>query len=338
MRSDVTELIEAQDMNALLRVIDGMAASGDWDDLLDLADLCEVAVERGKQMWPIAAHIDYRLALEAPGDLAAEVLESHLVRFHPGPLSEVAASTHTWSELSPYIQAPHTKAYVAQERVLRGEDLTGDPEAHLEVLEMPPVLQGWEPTYALAKYKADHVEVAEPWDPKTPLATLEGNAAPLLDEEEFETTLTDLVAPWTAESNGAARAVVVEGSALDAVCTLLGDIPPSVGEEGEVRTPRAGRLTSEEAVQRIAWAAASGGAHGRRRGAAFGRSLTWHTLALLTDLGWPVEPDRLGAAAEELDWYRWDEGAPEEGWVLRVAVADPANGWAAALAATDLLQ
>lgn len=338
MRSDVTDLIEAQDMNALLRVIDGMAASKEWDELLDLADLCEVAVERGKQMWPIAAHIDYRLALEAPGDLAAEVLESHLVRFHPGPLSEVAASTHRWDELAPHIEAPHTKAYVAQERVLRGEDLTDDENAELDVLELPPVLQDWEPTYALATYKADHVEVAEPWDAKSPLTSLEAEPAPVLDEEELTTALTDLVAPWTSESNGAARAVVVEGSAPAAVCTLLGDMPPSVGEEGEVRVPRIGRLSTDEAIQRVAWAAASGGAHGRRRGAAFGRWLTWHTLALLTDRRWPVAPSVLGESAAELEWYRWDEGAPEEGWTLRIAVADPANGWAAAMAATDLLE
>lgn len=338
MRSEVSELIEAQDMNALLRVIDGMAASKQWDGMIDLADLCEAAVERGKQLWPIAAHIDYRLALEAPGDLAAEVLESHLVRFHPGPLSEVAASTHSWAELAPHIEAPHTKAYVAQERVLRGEDLTGDPQGHIDVLELPLVLQGWEPTYALATYKPTLVEVAEPWDPKSPLAPLDANPASILDEEDLVSALTDLVAPWTSESNGAALAVVVEGSGPAAVRSLLGDMPPSASERGHVQVPRIGRLTSEEAVQRLAWAAASGGAHGRRRGAAFGRWLTWHTLSLLTDHLWPVEPAVLGAAADELEWFRWDEGAPEEGWVLRVAVADPENGWAAALAATDLLQ
>lgn len=337
MRGDVSELIEAQDMNALLRVIDGMAASRSWDELLDLADLCELAVERGKQMWPIAAHIDYRLALEAPGDLAAEVLESHLVRFHPGPLSEVAASTHRWEELAPYIEAPHTKAYVAQERVLRGEDLTGEPGANVEVLELPPVLADWEPTYTLATYKADHVEVAEPWEPKVALGLLRADPAPELDEEELESGLTDLVAPWTAESNGAARAVVVEGSAEAAVSTLLSDMPPLLGEEGEMRGPRIGPLTTEEAVQRLAWAAASGGAHGRRRGAAFGRWLTWQTLALLTDCTWPVDPAELGAAVGALEWYRWDEGAPEEGWILRLAVGDPDNGWAAAIAATDVL-
>jgi hypothetical protein len=315
-------------MNALLRVIDGMAAAREWDDLLDLADLCEAAVERGKQMWPIAAHIDYRLALEAPGDLAAEVLESHLVRFHPGPLSEVAASTHTWAELALHIEAPHTKAYVAQERVLRGEDLTGVAGDSIDVLELPLVLQPWEPTYALATYKPDHVEVAEPWSPKAPLAPFVSKPAERLSEPDIENALTDLVAPWTAESNGAARAIVVEGDAASAVAALLDDARPA----------RIGKLSSQEAVQRLAWAAASGGAHGRRRGAAFGRWLTWHTLALLLDRPWPVDPAALGEEVDALEWYRWDEGAPEEGWVLRIAVGDPELGWAAALAASDLLE
>jgi hypothetical protein len=324
----VKDLIEAQAMNALLRVIDGMAAAREWDDLLDLADLCEAAVERGKQMWPIAAHIDYRLALEAPGDLAAAVLESHLVRFHPGPLSEVAASTHTWAELAPHIEAPHTKAYVAQERVLRGEDLTGVAGDSIDVLELPLVLQPWEPTYALATYKPDHVEVAEPWSPKAPLAPFVSKPAERLREPDIENGLTDLVAPWTAESNGAARAIVVEGDAASAVAALLDDARPA----------RIGKLSSQEAVQRLAWAAASGGAHGRRRGAAFGRWLTWHTLALLLDRPWPVDPAALGEEVDALEWYRWDEGAPEEGWVLRIAVGDPELGWAAALAASDLLE
>jgi hypothetical protein len=31
----------------------------------------------------------------------------------------------------------------------------------------------------------------------------------------------------------------------------------------------------------------------------------------------------------------WDDGLPGSGWVLRLAAADPAAGWAAALDATD---
>jgi hypothetical protein len=326
MEPRVRDLIEAEDFNALLRVIDGYCAAAGWDELLDLADLCEEAVERGKQMWPVAAHIDYRIALEAPGDYAAEVLDSPLARFSLGPLTEVAASAHTWAEMSPHLKVPHAAAYIAQERVLRGEDLSEEPGTYPEVLELPLRLEAWEPTYALATYKSSLVEVAEPWEPRAPLEKVERSEGEILDEPELTDALRDLVQPWVSESNGAARALVVEGTALSAVSALALD------------RVRVGSLEPAEAIQRLAWAAASGGAHGRRRGAAFGRSLAWHTAALLADLPWPAPPDDLGAALGELRWFRWDEGEPEEGWVLRVAVEDPHNGWSAAIGATDLIQ
>jgi hypothetical protein len=99
-----------------------------------------------------------------------------------------------------------------------------------------------------------------------------------------------------------------------------------------------GELTRAEALQRMAWAAASGGAHGRRRGAALGRFLAWYTAALIVDAPWPVQAPALGELLEEVRWYRWDEGVDEEGWALRLAVEHRAEGWAAAVAASDVLQ
>ena len=322
----VIEAIEAADMNSLLRIVDAYAGERRWDDLIEIADLSEEAVERGKQLWPIAAHIDYRIALEAPGERAAETLESELGRFTLGPLSEVAASTHSWADLAPHIDSPVAAAYVAQERVIRGEDLRSDPRAHPEVLELPLALEEWEPTYPPATYRSNVVEVAEPWTPKAPLRSVEPEEAEELDEPELNAALVDLVQPWTAESNGAARAAVVEGSALGAISAIAFD------------TLRIGELRADEAIQRMAWAAASGGAHGRRRGAALGRSLAWHTAAQLADVEWPVEGAELGRSIARLRWFRWDEGSAEEGWVLRIAVEDPDNGWSAAIAATDLLE
>lgn len=313
-------------MNSLLRVIDSYCEGRRWDDLVDLADRCEQAIERGKQLWPIAAHVDYRLALEAPPEYAAEAMTSDLGRFTLGPLTEVAASTHTWDELAPHIHEPHIAAYVAQERVLRGEDLSADADAHPEVLELPLRLEPFEPTYALANYKASVVEVAEPWEPKAfPEERQASGDAEILDEPDVESALLELVTPWTAESNGAARVVVVEGTAEMAVSALTMDRFRIVA------------IDPAEVLQRMAWAAAGGGAHGRRRGAALGRSLAWHAAAVVCDLPWPVDPEVLGNALDELNWFLWDEAMHEEGWVLRLAVEDPADGWAAALAATDLL-
>lgn len=326
MPPDLQELVEAADLNDLLRAVHGLCAVRAWDDLIDLANMCEDALERGKQLWPIAVHIDYRLALEAPGEYAAGVLHAESPSLSPGPLTEVAASTHKWRELADHIESPLVAAYVAQERVLRGERLEADERAHPEMLDLPLHLFDWEPTYALATYHSDHVEVAEPWSPKDPLRPVERRAARELEESELVDALLDLVLPWTNESNGAARAVVVEGDAVAAASALTMDVL------------RMGRLTVAEALQRMAWAAAGGGAHGRRRGAALGRFTTLYTGSLLADVAWPRGLAGLGEALSELEFFYFDEGAEEKGWVLRLAVSDPAHGWSAALSATDLLE
>jgi hypothetical protein len=43
----------------------------------------------------------------------------------------------------------------------------------------------------------------------------------------------------------------------------------------------------------------------------------------------------MGALASSLRWYLWDAGEPETGWVLRLAVEDPDDDLAWAVAATD---
>jgi len=327
MDASIHELIEAADLNALLRSVDGLCAARRWDDLLDLADACEEAVDRGKQLWPIAVHIDYRLALEAPAEYAVHALDlPGAARFSHGPPTEVAASTHTWDELAPHISEPQIAAYVAQERVLRGENLDGDARAHPDVLELPLRMTEWEPTYALATFFADRAEVAEPWKPRGPLETASRRPGKELADPEITDLLLDLVQPWTSESNGAARAVIVEDDAVGAVSALTYDAVDI------------GVLEPSEAMQRMAWAAASGGAHGRRRGAAFGRYMAWLVASQLAEVPWPPESAELGRAITELHWFRWEEDITEEGWALRIAVEDPVHGWAAALGATDVLE
>jgi hypothetical protein len=117
--------------------------------------------------------------------------------------------------------------------------------------------------------------------------------------------------------------VVVEGGPSQAVA-LLG-----------VPRHRLGRLTGAGAMARMAWAAASGGAHGVRRGAALGRFDAWWAVAAMAGLDWPPAPETLGAAVDRLSWWCWDDGMPASGWVLRLAVTDPQAGWSAALDATD---
>ena len=92
------------------------------------------------------------------------------------------------------------------------------------------------------------------------------------------------------------------------------------------------------ALALMAWTAASGGAHGRRRGAGAGRFGAWWAVAAITDLvdDWPLAADELGGAAEEIDWFTWSGGEPDTGWNCRLAAHDPGHGLAWAISATDL--
>ena len=70
---------------------------------------------------------------------------------------------------------PAVAEAVAQERVLRGEDLRGIPGAHGEV-ELPLVLAPWEPGYPLATYRPDEREVPDPG--AEPVAMVGGGPTP----------------------------------------------------------------------------------------------------------------------------------------------------------------
>jgi hypothetical protein len=319
----LAELVEAGDPAALLGAVDGLCASRDWSGLVELRARLVEAVERGRPLWPVTTYVEYRTALEAPAAEAAAVLRPGAARFALGPLTEVAAATHRFAELAPHLREPGVAGAVAQERVLRGEDLRGAAGTHPEVLELPLALAAWEPRYPLATYRADKVEVPDP--AAEPVAMVAGTArsAPPADRPEVVRALTGLVEVWTSQSGGAARAAVVRGTAAEAVAAL------GFGEH------RLGRIAPAAAMARMAWAAASGGAHGVRRGAALGRFDAWWAAAALAGLEWPPDPDELGAGVGRLSWWVWDDGLPGTGWVLRLVAADERAGWAAALDATD---
>jgi hypothetical protein len=316
-------LVEEANPAELLRAVDGLCADRDWDGLLRLRALLEDAVERGKPLWPVTTYVEYRIALEAPGPEVAQVLRSGVGRFALGPLTEVAAATHTWDELGPYLIEPGVAGTVAQERVLRGEDLRGRQGTHPEVLELPLALAPWEPAYPLATYRAAELEVPDPGAEPLEMVPSTAGPGPELPRPEVVRALTDLVEVWTSESNGAARAVVVRGGPAEAVATL------------GYREHRLGRLDVAGALARMAWAAASGGAYGVRRGAALGRFDAWWAAAALAGVDWPADPDELGGAVQRLTWWCWDDTTASIGWSLRLAVADPAAGWTACLEATD---
>lgn len=324
-------LVDTVDVPALLRAVDGYCAGRAWPELVDLARRCRDAIELGRQLWPVAMHIEYRLAYEAPGPYAAGVLRPGAAKFALGPLTEVAASTHTWDELAADIGDPASTATVAQERVLRGEDLRGRLPADLA--ELPLTLQTWEPSYALPTYRDREALFPAPdIVGATPAgATHELAPATELPADAATEALRTAVEPWTAQSEGRVATVAVEGKAAGAIAHLA----PAAAIEP---------ISGQQALAWLQWCGASGGAHGRRRGGAAGRFSAWWTLAALTGLPWPHQAgtdsgfaDALGTALDELEWYRWtpDSGGRHEGWHLHLAVHDPVDGLAWAVAAFD---
>ena len=315
---DVCAAIEATDANALLKVVDAHCKAREWEDLLTLRLRCREAVTRGKQLWSIDEHIRYRLALEAPPAIAGAAVAEGRARFALGPLPEVAAVGHSWAELMPHLPEGPDRAFFAHERVLRGEELEGI-EIDPHVVELPLRLQPWEPAYSLAVYKSDRAEFPSPDQPAFTSATTQRAARA---EDEAEEALASLVNTWVNESNGRADVSCVEGDALGAIGAVG---PTTVGTA---------LIDARTALAWMAWAAASGGAHGKRPGAAAGRFGAWWAGASLTALEWPPDPEELGEGLDRLRWHAWTDGS-SSGWLLRLAVEDPESGLAWAIAAAD---
>lgn len=310
------EAIEYSDTDELLRVVDGLCESGAWDELVALKTRCREAVGRGKQLWGVEEHIRYRLTLQAPGRWAGPAVSEGTARFTLGPLPEVAASTKTWRELEPHLDDGPWRAVTAAERVVRGDTDT-DP-----IADLPNFLMEWEPAYPVATYKADKVEAPSPDPPRVEEMPLPSSFTEI-DDPHSEGALFDLVAPWVTESNGRYETSTVEGDAGAAIRAL------------GLSRARVGLLAHEDALRWMGWAGASGGAHGRRRGAAAGRYGVWWAIASLCDLDWPPAPDAMGETLESLTFYWFDDGSPGTGWELRLAVEDPRSTLAWAIAAVD---
>ncbi len=324
MKDELRQLVEANDPDALLRAVDGLVSSRDWEMLSHLQKLCREAVERGKQLWSVADHIDYRLALEAPAEWAGPVVTESASRFLLGPLPEVAAMSHTWDEMAPHIPSGPARPVFAQERVVRGEDLRGAAGLDPDAFEVPLRVEPWEPDYPLAEYRSDRADYPTPIIPALEVVDLPDRAARIDDHQGVE-ALSAITAAWTESSNGRVDVVAVRGDALGAVAAL------------GLRRAAIAELTLPQAMATIAWTAASGGAYGRRRGAAAGRFAAWWTVAALTDLleDWPLTGLDLSEAGRELKWYAFSDLFPSTGWAFHMAVEDPVHRLAWAIGAGD---
>ncbi|MFH1331516.1 MAG: hypothetical protein ABIJ48_12840 [Actinomycetota bacterium] len=322
LREAVGEAVGRGDLDALVRLVGELCSAADWEGVVLLRDRSRAALERGLQLWPAAEYAEYRLALEAPGSFSGPAVVEGAGRFALGPLWEVAASAHTWEELRPHVPAGPARALAAHERAVRGEDLAADPSIDPGVLDLPLVLQEWEPGYPRAVFHPDKADFPTPARPALrPLPLPEAGSA--LEDDQTVEALLDLARPWAEQSNGRVEAVLVEGSAAAAIAAL---------GHGEVL---AAEVDGPTALAWMTWAAASGGAYGRRRGSAVGRAAAWWALAAIADLEWPVAPERLGAALAAVRWLAWEPPDFTLGWGLHLAGELLGEGLGFAVTAAD---
>lgn len=327
-------LVHRADLDGLVRLVDDRCATRDWAGLRRLRDRSRAAVETGRQLWPAATLAEYRLALLAPADWAAGVVDEDSGRFTIGPLTEVIAERHSFAELAPHLPPGPRAAFIAHERVLRGERIDDRLTRDLpDVLELPFALMRWEPSYLVPEYSDDGVTdtAPAPVDARlyTPVEAAPGARLPDDETDDCRRALRDLVEPWTAQSNGRVDVAGVEGGPAEAL-HALGLRHASIVE-----------IAPQDALARFAWAGASGGAHARRRGGALGRFAAWWTVVAITGVEHAPTTrladlaDDIGFALTDWRWWLFDSGEPTLGWSLQLIAEDPLDGIAFALSAHD---
>jgi hypothetical protein len=312
------DLINRADLDGLVRLIDDYCETRSWHDLLGLRDACKAAVANGRQVWPASTLAEYRLALLAPAEIAVQVVDEEAGRFTMGPLTEVIAQNHQWSELSEFLEPSPTSTYIAHECGIRGQSVEGEL---FPALESPCTLLPIETNYALAEYHDNEAKFPSPAIPEMGSAiAVPASSANVAHDSEVSTAFHQLVDAWTTQSNGELRISCVEGSVLDALAVL------------EVQEARLSLLTSSDALAWLTWAGASGGAHGRRRGNALGRDAAWWTVAALTGQtsNWPLSGEDSMTAVNSLQWFWWDANEATNGWNVCLCIhhADRNRSWA----------
>jgi len=312
------DLISRADLDGLVRLIDDYCETRSWHDLLGLRDACKAAVANGRQVWPASTLAEYRLALLAPAEIAVQVVDEEAGRFTMGPLTEVIAQNHQWSELSEFLDPSPTSTYIAYECTIRGQQVDGEL---FPALESPCTLLPVESNYALAEYHDNEAKFPTPAIPEMGNAiAVPASLANVVQDSEVATAIHQLVDAWTTQSNGELQISCVDGSVLDALAAL------------EVQEARLSLLTSSDALAWLTWAGASGGAHGRRRGNALGRDAAWWTIAALTEQisRWPLNNEELETAVNSLQWFWWDANEAITGWNVCLCIhhADRNRSWA----------
>jgi hypothetical protein len=335
---DLERLVDRADLDELVRRIDDLCTTRDWESLYRLRTLTRSAITSGRQVWPATTLAEYRLALLAPADWASQVLREDASRFSIGPLTEVIAQNHTWLDLSTQLEPGPQRDFVAYERAIRGEVISDDPSlGPRAILDIPFSMQPWEPAYLAPTYSdvgVDHLCPTDSWSHTWTTLTVDHSVqVDVFDDEHTDDALRRLVEPWTAHSAGQARSVIAEGDEVAALGAL--------GLTNET-TADIAPLTSEQAVQWLTWCGASSGVHGRRRGMASGRFSAWWLLAALGGLieDWDHLHHTgelslvLGETVQSLVWSRWRR-PHHQSYELSLLARDNREGVTVALSAYD---
>jgi hypothetical protein len=259
----VREAVESGDLDRLVRLVDGLCVSRDWDGVVELRDRCR----------------------------------------------------HRWAELSPYVAAGPARALCAHERVVRGEDLTGDDTIDHAVIDLPLVLALWEHAYMVAEYKSAEATFPTPRRPDLERVDLPAPGEVISDDEVLD-TLTALAAPWAEQSNGTVAVAAGSGPAEAAIAAIAGS--QALVAEVDAAT----------AMAWMAWTGASGGAYGRRRGTPMGRFGAWWAASAITGLEWPPDPSALVGHLEQVRWLLWEPVGTPPGWSGSIAAERGGRSWA----------
>lgn len=297
-----------------------LAAAEDWQGLVAARD--ELAgrahsIRPGESEQAVDLRIDVMafnepLAFLAPPEFASEVLRSSPLRTQ----RNVLADRFTWEQLEPWLTSIEDRRWLAYERVVRGEDLTGAG------LKRPPgappfALAEWEPRYWMVyEHPADFVRPPEP-----PVELL----------------------PPTAPEEGdfVCRALggMVEGWRRPARARAKGDARRAVAATGILGAGFA-RCSVGDAMGVMAVAAANGGAYSGEMGLARGRERTWKVLAALAGARSAVEPppdEALARVGAHMRWWKVTPAYQEDEWIwqLSLVVEDTEHRVAWAITAAD---
>ena len=287
----------------------------------------------GRQLWPVATLAEYRLALVAPPDWAARVIDEDAGPVHDRPAHRGDRPAPLVGRAGPLL-ATGPRRRVGRPRARR---CAARRSTHATVGAACPTCSSCRTTLAAvgAGLPARHVlrrrrrravaarAAASPPTPRRPT----GTPSERLDDDAVELAVRQLVETWTASSNGRAEVACVEG-----------ERPTTRSPRSAVRAGRAGRRSLAEALAWLAWAGASGGAHGRRRGAALGPLRRPVGARLRCSTSPTTGRFRSTSSATLAGGCAGPGGTPvsrRHGWRLQLAVEDAESGTAWAISAVD---